>query len=805
MAGYRVEQEQLIGHKKVDLVARAQRWGSEWIIGVECKDYQAPLQRRALVEIWADYEPLVSEHLLNEVLVVTANGVAPSAVTYVSSRRGLAAQTLGELIRSTVDFTTYLHNLANAFSESPDGIAEYYVPPKTSEHGDLDELVTGWIKGDSDLSSQPLAILGAYGIGKSSFATYLASKLARQALENPHARTPILVRLGEIAGEQSLEGLLGKHLTASYQVPGYSFSSFRSLNRAGQLVVILDGFDEMKQLLSWREFWYNLGQLNRLHDGDSRLILLGRPTAFETDDEHRLVLHGERKGRIGLVREVGWPEYVEIELSPLSPEQIKVFLIKYLRYRQSSIVEDPPAFDRLWRTIDSRQLRDIARRPVQLRMLAEILPEYSGDVEELDVGAVYDIFIDQLVDEVIRREEKKQSRLAFSSSDRRAFLRSIAYWLWEGRGGSTIRPELIPDELIAPFAKDEDLEPVRRDLIVGSPLDRRHAERVRFPHRSFQEFLVAEELWDRVSIDKADIQELDSLVTDEVAQFMALQRGEAQLMVARRLLGTLKGSVSWRFVNAVFLDSRLAGPLHEKFVGAGSRRSLDSVSLWEMLALSAWTVAHPRDEPILTQADVAQRSVSSSDPAFATLGFFVTLLLAANSRPDQGAIVSTLQTMLLRRGEKERITAARIEAHTISPSAGPYVINSRRQGRRVGVCLGRAHPVVGAKGRLEVSGGSFVEVLWLPDVVGEIVQRISPSRGGRSLVMRGLQPVLAAVLEPVAFIREWSDRHNIELLDLVDLDSARWPGFVDHLANVRQSYAQAGGSAALHPDRLHSR
>src|SRR5207237_727730 len=91
---------------------------------------------------------------------------------------------------------------------------------------------------------------------------------------------------------------------------------------------------------------------------------------------------------------------------------------------------DEKTFAELWRSVNARALRDIARRPVQLRMLAEILPSYSGDAEQLDVVKVYDYFVDHLIDEVIRREAEKESRLRFTSDERRLFLRRFAYWLW---------------------------------------------------------------------------------------------------------------------------------------------------------------------------------------------------------------------------------------------------------------------------------------------------------------------------------------------------------------------------------------
>ena len=81
----------------------------------------------------------------------------------------------------------------------------------------------------------------------------MSATMAKEAVENPIARIPILIRLGEVAGEQTLAGLLGKHFTATYQVHGYSFNAFREMNRNGRFVVFLDGFDEMKQLLSFRE------------------------------------------------------------------------------------------------------------------------------------------------------------------------------------------------------------------------------------------------------------------------------------------------------------------------------------------------------------------------------------------------------------------------------------------------------------------------------------------------------------------------------------------------------------------------
>ncbi|MFK5057903.1 hypothetical protein ACI4AF_28710, partial [Klebsiella pneumoniae] len=51
----------------------------------------------------------------------------------------------------------------------------------------------------------------------------------------------------------------------------------------------------------------------------------------------------------------------------------------------------------------------------------------------------------------------------------------------------------IPDEIVRPFmpASDADLDAVRRDLVSACFLDRKGNKTLFFPHRSFQEFLVA--------------------------------------------------------------------------------------------------------------------------------------------------------------------------------------------------------------------------------------------------------------------------------------------------------------------------
>ena len=169
----------------------------------------------------------------------------------------------------------------------------------------------------------------------------------------------------------------------------------------------------MKHLLTWPEFKFNLAQLGRLVGEKSKVMLLGRPTAFENDEEQAEALHGKIPGRLSKSREPVGADYFEVELAPLETPQIRQFLERYLSYVES-ISGRPFDIERIWQQVQSPELRDICRRPVQLRMLADILPDYSGDIEDLNLETLYDTFVNQLITEVMLREESKQHRLAFS-------------------------------------------------------------------------------------------------------------------------------------------------------------------------------------------------------------------------------------------------------------------------------------------------------------------------------------------------------------------------------------------------------
>lgn len=794
LKGYEVEPEQLIGTKKVDLLVTEQRWGLPWRIAVECKDESRPMSKKGLAGLWAEYSEIYDTHTVNEILIVTRVPPSPAALTWARNKPGLSVQTLAEINRNVFDMSEYLRVMARAFRDSQDGLAEFYQEPTTSSGHNLSTMIDEWITSSPESSpesslnpSKPVAILGAYGIGKTSFASHLASRLAEKARFDINARIPILIPLGDLAGEQSLQGLLGAHLASAYEIPGYSYSKFREMNRNGRFVVILDGFDEMKHLITWSEFLYNISQLVQLSEGDSRVVLLGRPTAFETDQEK-----AEALGCDNSLIEIGYTarNFQEIEMAQFSPGQVKNFISEYFKHlERKNGKELQEMAERVQEIVDLPQFQDIASRPVHLGMLALVLPAYTGKLENLDLPLLYELVIDDLITKIISRETEKGSRLGYEPEDRRDFLQQLAYWMWTRAGGYVVSSDEISDSIIEPFAKGgAKLPRVRRELVMGAPLERKGGEKLRFPHRSFQEYLVAAECLRRIRSKLLDIQEYDNLVTDEVAAFVRSARTPDDVLAARVLVNDYRGTLSWRTIHSLFLEDAC------DFLPGPNMESMDHQSLWSLLLKNVRVVESPNqyslDEYSIKNALNASNPEDVETPLMA---LFLVLVSNGGKRVSEKglSLLETTLNALIRRGPIERFDRASLKAmgerRTIAqkyhrrpasrlaelspenrnlaasdnrirlaliPLGENYIGDLREGTNRIGLRIsgGRLTRPVEGSNKLDIAGGTTLNVRWLSSAS---ISACAALRSDGRFDGRAMIPSIISGLESSAFVSDW--------------------------------------------------
>lgn len=672
LSGFEVKNEIILGHKKVDLYIEERRLGSMRRTAVECKNYEQALGQAQVTEIYANYRPLYESNLIGEVLLVTRKGLTPSANSMVMNTRELSHLTFDQLQNSVMDFSPYLSGLVQQFDDQ--GLSKYYIDPVSQDGNQLEEMTLKWINGSDE---RPIAVLASYGMGKTTFARRMSYVLATDAIHESRNRIPILIKLGDISSEQSLEGLLGKAFTAAAIVRNYTFSTFVRLNQLGRFVILLDGFDEMKHTLSWEGFRYNFAQLNRLVVSRSRVILLGRPTAFLNDEEHKHALHGIRLISDQEFKDPDWPDYKEIFIAPFTRDQARNFLQKYLEYK-IEITDSDTERRRLEQVkdyqidhISSKQLSDITRRPVQLKMLAEILPQWKGDVSNLTVTLLYSLFIDL----IIEREQEKLSRQHFTTKDRRRFARELAIWLWKTKKEMSITADDVPLSVLQSFVKaSDDLESVRRDLVSACFLERKLGESLYFPHRSFQEFLVAEAVVDGLAHGKMLLSNADKLLTEEVAAFLEGLVNVKVFQEWRTSLNNHRGTLSWKFVKIFlsedwYIDYLLTqvkenqGPWYRLLLVVASKtRPFDYTTLKNLTATLIDAIGLPRSTPksLLDEKDEEELVLSS---LFAH--FCMTVLLTS-----QGVAVDQSLLRLLQIG-----TMVEVELDTKGKTAKVFVPN----------------------------------------------------------------------------------------------------------------------------------
>ncbi|RVT39692.1 NACHT domain-containing protein [Sphingobium algorifonticola] len=520
------ETEVQLGHKNADVAAVWLRdeMAGEQRYAFETKAYSGSLKLGECSQFAYDYGPLIMNGTIDQAWLISRGPITPEGRKAAQSQRGLQAMTFAELQRRLLRLDPYLNELAAAHARSR--LPEYYVRPETADGEDLEACVTSWLE---EADAPPLFVLGPYGKGKSTFANHLAATMATRALEDPTARVPILVRLGEIADEQSLEGLLGKVLASQHRVPGYHFDTFSALNRNGRFLVIYDGFDEMKHGLTPSKFQTVLGELMKLDEGDARILVLGRDTAFHDDVEFRAVIEGIQVTPAGRpIQKPGRRAYRHVEIRGFTPDEARSYVERYFPIRAAEEKEGPATSpqwveQRVSELISGRFDR-LLERPVHAQMLCEIAVHPDQLRPDMSVYELFDSFVHYLL---LRELDKRGRDKDFPIDIRRRFNASLAWWLWERGGASTTTlgdiPQSLCDEAARDISHSLQKEEMRRELIQGCLIEK--GQQTIYFHRSIQEFLAAEhlietDLLQRGSYGAGWLQTVTTALTPEVIEFV---------------------------------------------------------------------------------------------------------------------------------------------------------------------------------------------------------------------------------------------------------------------------------------------
>jgi hypothetical protein len=507
---------------------------------VECKDWARGLTRDDVRTIVADYQPALNKNEIDELWIISAQTPAPGARTYVESYSTFQLMTALEFEQSIIDFIPLITFLKTDFHE--DRISKYFIAPNyyvgPTEKADLHRHISQWLASETP---KPIALWGGYGMGKTSYARFLAAALAERSLADYQNPLPILINLGEFTTAPNIEALISSQLTNYYGVRHFSSSAFNQLNKSGRFILIFDSFDEMKFAMAPNDFAYFSAELRKLSQDNPRLILLGRPDVIESDEDAQRLLTSKMQSHHLVVRADDAPDFENVRLAFLSVDQYFALVEGFLRTEQSSGSNDTETIQFHLKKVADLNLGDILERPVQAKMLAEILTDLDPSAESLSRFSLYDIFIRK----ILRREEEKAARRFISIENRLRFMRHLAWWLWTAKRTRTFTSLDIPLEIIQKFQiAGIELDALRRELLVGSIVEERNVGRLLseklagvfyFPHTSFTEFLVADYLMsDEFSENEAD--RIPHALIGEVPTFLSEHpSGRAHVLMYERI------------------------------------------------------------------------------------------------------------------------------------------------------------------------------------------------------------------------------------------------------------------------------
>jgi hypothetical protein len=194
-------------------------------------------------------------------------------------------------------------------------------------------------------------LLGPPGCGKSTVLRRLTLDVARAYLTGQDTRLPLRINLANYAWPQANPLAFLRQQWSNEGLPG----DFVSLVRAGELVLLADGLNEMERLATESEHQRRANVWQRFfedyfHDASnqSRAIIASRDQADYAQP-------------LGLPR---------VEIDPLSHDQIRAFLHAYLGDQADAALA----------TIERVDLIEHAGNPYQLSVLAALYDPEGGDL-----------------------------------------------------------------------------------------------------------------------------------------------------------------------------------------------------------------------------------------------------------------------------------------------------------------------------------------------------------------------------------------------------------------------------------------
>ena len=380
-------------------------------------------------------------------------------------------------------------------------IPEHYIPSRChDEKGDnkglLHDYVLEWL---NDPKRKLLAVLGDYGIGKTSFCYKFACDIIGAAY------VPVVVELKTVITEgwRGIQREIRSGAEDSTQSP----------------VLILDGFDELSLTFDKETVLKEIENLSKTTQEYKKVILTSRTQFFRSEEEEKETLVQKWKKFLGIgPRSMTYPRFERIYVSLFDDEQIKRYLDLSLGKEKS---------EKFWNETVEKvfNVKDLASRPILIELIVNDLDAVQNIEGKVTPGKVYRTITERWQE---REDQRLPPSIVLQHREERIpknimlFMEELAYWMLT-KGVDRLHFKTLRDA-INKYFDDETKEMLRLSLdnldyqIRNCSFLSRHAQGYyAFAHRSFIEYFVAGKISREIPQDKA--QEIK--ITDETALFVS--------------------------------------------------------------------------------------------------------------------------------------------------------------------------------------------------------------------------------------------------------------------------------------------
>ena len=481
---YDVEHGRLFSGRQVDLFLTTRLGDITIRRAVECKS--GPVKAEHIDEFLIKFR-LVRREYPTAIGTIISLASFTDAVASHAAAEGIQLTLYRDLAAQLLDGHLYAQNLLRESSANEQYPVFMFVEPLIGY--DVSgpslrafRLMDEWLK---DGQWNQLTLLGDVGTGKSFLSKMIARRLAGDYLKNPLENPlPILIDLRNADREFSLEGLILTHF-ARTGLSQVSFEIFQHVLAQGNIVLILDGFDEMAARITPQVTIRNFHELSRSVKAQAKVLLTCRTHYFKSRTEEEEIILGRKE-------DYGSEMALDLYWELISR---KGFRIAYLRPFDLMQVE---AYVKRARPRDSKQalkkirntynLMELSQRPMLLEMIVKSIDKLT--TSEINASTLYKIFTGTWV-------HRDQWRDVLPPEAKLSFLMALARSLWHDDRTTIHYSSLsayVRTELGHAILDPQQFVEVESEIRTASFLTRDEAGNYGFAHKSYAEFFFARDV-----------------------------------------------------------------------------------------------------------------------------------------------------------------------------------------------------------------------------------------------------------------------------------------------------------------------